>query len=454
MRSRPTLHSIAAAAAPAIAAPTGTGAGGRGAGSDPSEIDAAAISFEQAAGDRALTDMQALPVHRRPRWRSLLARVAGLPLVLSLVHCQAPDAAEDVAFPAGEQARFDAALQEMHASQQAVGSLLTVGDSHHRYAGALGLADLSSGREMTPDTLYRTASIAKTFTGALVLALHEEGKLSVDDPLSDHVTTVPNAENITLRMLLTHTSGLANYTKVPAYREAAADPDRVITYEDLVGFAVEQGPEFDPGAGWSYCNTGYILLGMIAESITGRSLFEELRERYFLPLGMTHTHPYDPRTPPPELATGYEITPDGPVKAYSPLALHTYPADGGYVTTLDDMRIWAHAFLGGHLHSAETLALARQPEGGALLNAIAKSFDLESGGYGLGFIVANDRQMGPLYAGAGNGDGVRTFVGYLPESDLGFALFVDVGDSEVPIVQTLSATGPVLARLREHVAAQ
>ena len=390
------------------------------------------------------------PIHTNMKVgsKALLAGLGLLHLTLAIGGCRPP-------FPPEEEARFDAALDEMHEAQQAVGSLLLIDDDHHRYAEARGLADLESGREMTIRTPYRTASVGKTFTGALILALHEERALSVEDPLSDYIDTVPNAGDITLRMLLTHTSGLANYTQVPAYREAAADPDRDFTYEELVAFAVEQGPDFPPGAAWSYSNTGYILLGMIAESLVGRSLYEELRDRYFLRLHMTHTHPLDDRSPPADLARGYEITPEGPVEASSPLLLHTYPADGGgWVTTLEDMQVWSRAFLGGHLHSAETLALARQPEGGALLNGVAQSFGLESGGYALGFLLAEDAQMGTLHAGAGNGDGVRTFIGYLPESELSFSLFVNVGDSQVPIVQTLSAAGPVLAALREHVAAQ
>jgi D-alanyl-D-alanine carboxypeptidase len=369
------------------------------------------------------------------------------PAVLVLACCT-----NTAPFPAAEQARFDTALTDMQTEQQCPGALLLVSDGQHRYASAIGMADIESGRAMTIDTPYRTASMSKTFVGALILALQEEGKLSVDDPVSEHIDGIPNGENITLSMLLTHTSGIANYNKVTAYLEAAeADHDRVFAYQELIDFAVAAGPDFPPGTTWNYSNTGYILLGMIAEQIAGRSLYDELRARWFDRLGMTHTHPLDGRNPGPDLARAYLVSGSSVVESNTVLAINNYAADGGWVTTLGDIDIWSRNFLAGRLHQPETLARARMSEGGELLDSVARAFGFDSGGYARGFVVAHDGTLGPLYAGAGNGDGERTMVGYLPDSGISYALFVNVGDGQVPIVETLSAARPVIGALRAHV---
>src|SRR6188472_3567290 len=109
--------------------------------------------------------------------------------------------ASESPFPDVEEARFATSLEEMQESQEAVGGLTAVDDGQHRYLGAIGMADSASGRAMTVTTPYRTASMGKTFTDALILSLHDEGALSVEDPLSSYVPDFPNGENITLRML-------------------------------------------------------------------------------------------------------------------------------------------------------------------------------------------------------------------------------------------------------------
>ena len=378
-------------------------------------------------------------------------RSIGALTVLAVLSCAACD--QRSAFSHDEEARFADALATMHADQQSVGSALIVDDGAHRYEGAAGFAERATGRERTAQTPFRIASVTKTFTGALILALHEEGALSVDDPLSRYLPAFPNGENMTLRMLLNHTSGIANYTKIAAYNEAfAADTTRIFTPEELVAYAASAPSDFPPGTDWNYSNTGYIILGMIAESIVHRSLPEELRARWFDRLGMSHTVPLT--SPPAEMVVGYQVALDGTAtEVPASSALRAYAADGGWVSTLENLVIWARALFGGHLHSPATLALARVPAGGALLDGVARAYGFDSGGYDLGLIQAHDRALGMLYAGAGNGDGTRDFVGYLPDTDIAFIVSVNVGDGAVPIVEDLSAVQPLLVAIRAHVAA-
>lgn len=384
------------------------------------------------------------------RSREGLSRVARWVLPLLAIGgamstgCAAAPAAR-TPFPDARAARFAAALAETQSAQHSVGALVAVEDAEHHYAGAVGLADLSTGRPMTVETPYRTASLGKTFTGALILGLQDEGRLSVDDPLSRFMPSFPNASTITLRMLLTHTSGIANYTHIDAYIQGrAATPRRSFTESELIALAAAEPLDFEPGTGWNYSNTGYLILGSIAEQLTGRPLASELESRYFAPLGMTSTRPGS--DPPDDLARGYLL--DGASHATEAPYDPGYPADGGWITTLHDQLVWARELFGGHLHSASTLAIARHPEGGAVLDGIAQSYGFETGGYALGFVEAHDAQLGELYAGAGNGDGMRTFVGYFPDRDLAFAVFVDVGLGTVPLVETLGATAPTIEAVR------
>lgn len=373
-----------------------------------------------------------------------------------LASCAAEDPLTAAPFASEDAARFEEALDLTFASQSAPGATMIV---HSRrgggrvWTGQRGSLSLDPGAApVTERTIFRTASSAKTFIGALILALHDEGRLSVNDPISAHVDGVPGGEAITLRMLLQHTSGVANYTHSATYRETvAADPTRRFTYEELVALAIAEGPDFPPDTGWEYSNTGYILLGMVAQALVHRPLEDELEARFFGPLGMHDTAPLIGE-PPASMWTGYLVR-DGEIEEAPPGG--GYVADGGaYVTSLHDLVVWAEAFFGGRLHRAETLALAQGTGGGELLNVVARSFGLESGGYGHGLVVASDARLGVLLAGAGNADGARTFVGYLPDHDLSFVVAVSAGDGSVPIVETLSATGPILAALREVLVAE
>ncbi|MGE0787796.1 MAG: serine hydrolase domain-containing protein [Sandaracinaceae bacterium] len=370
----------------------------------------------------------------------MFTRIAPVIVPLVCISCTS-----ETPFPAAEEARFAAALAETRESQQSPGAIISVDDGQHRYEGAIGWADEASMQPMLTTTPYRTASLGKTFTGALILALHDDGLLSVDDPVSSYLPSFPNGDAITLRMLLTHTSGVLNYTRLPDFAT------RRYTADEAIAAASEQPLDFPPGTAWNYSNTGYLILAKIAEQLTGRSMPEEVQARFFAPLGMTHTWPFE-ESRVAEIATGYQLR-SGAAQPVSFLDANIYPADGGWVSTAGDLLIWARAAFGGELHSESTLATARVPEGGELLDEIARSFGLDSGGYALGFIQAHDPELGTLYAGAGNAGGMRTFVGYFPEHDLAFTTFVDVGDGTVPLVETLSAVRPILGALRAHIAA-
>lgn len=171
---------------------------------------------------------------------------------------------------------------------------------------ALGVSDLGTRAAVTEATHFRIGSVTKTFVGTVVLQLVDEGLLSLDDTIDGHgFTTMQNAPFITIRNLLNMTSGLPDYTHAPELLQLViSDPSYAVTPQELIEFAATL-PSAQPGAEYSYCNTNYIVLGLIVEQLTGRSLAEVLEERIFVPLEMTQTALQTTESLPDPFARGY-----------------------------------------------------------------------------------------------------------------------------------------------------
>jgi D-alanyl-D-alanine carboxypeptidase len=173
--------------------------------------------------------------------------------------------------------------------------------------GAAGKGMLPpGGAKATPDTPWVIGSITKTFVAALAFKLQDEGRLSLDDPISTWLPDVANAGQITLRMLLNHTSGLADYFWHPKYADLVYDrPTYHWTVDEVMALAAERAPVFAPGAKQEYSNTNYILAGRILEEVGGEPLAQQLRTRFFDPLDLTSV-----------VFQGDEPVPDGAAKGY------------------------------------------------------------------------------------------------------------------------------------------
>ena len=239
---------------------------------------------------------------------------------------------------------------------------MLVRDSNGVRAGAAGYANLRTKERMRVDHAFRVGSITKTFVATVVLQLAAEGTLGLDDAMERWLPgLVPNGQAITLRQLLNHTSGIYNYTDDQAFFSSLTrNPRRVLTPVELVAVATKHGPNFDPGRSWSYSNTGYILLGLVIEKATATPLEQELRERIFQPLALTHTSfPVVPTLPRPfargYLPVGLVRTPNGKpidVTVWSPSWAW---AAGALVSTAGDLARFYGALIRGELLAAEQL---------------------------------------------------------------------------------------------------
>ncbi len=152
---------------------------------------------------------------------------------------------------------------------------------------ACGTTVYTSGTGASAASLFHVASVTKTFVSAALLSLVKEGKVSLDDPLSKWVPGLPNTDGVTIHMLMNHTSGIFNFTEVSGF--PGTDSTKKWTPRDLVDLATKNPPYFAPGKGWHYSNTNYVLVGMIAEQASGKSLGALIRERALVPAGLTHT---------------------------------------------------------------------------------------------------------------------------------------------------------------------
>ena len=211
---------------------------------------------------------------------------------------------------------------------------------------------------MEPGDRLEIGSNSKSFTVVLLMQLQEEGILSLDDPLSqwlpEWAEKIPNGEQMTLRQLAQHTTGIWDYGD-PIIGEAANDPAKLeqgYTPEELVQYAIDNGtPDFAPGeeGQWKYSNTGYILLGMIIEKAAGKSLGELYHERIFDPLEMETAALIEGVPEPGEITNGYWWTEEGEILNTTNWNVSQGWAAGGNAMTAEELLAYAKALSAGEL---------------------------------------------------------------------------------------------------------
>lgn len=218
---------------------------------------------------------------------------------------------------------------------------------------AYGLADEEWNVQNTTSTKFRIASLTKQFTAACILLLQERGQLNVHDPISRYLPGLPEAwQTITIHQLLTHTSGVPNYTDSSQLQRL----NRMgTTPQEMTALVADKPLDFKPGSQWHYSNTGYMLLGMIIEKTSGQSYADFLKRNIFGPLGMTNSG-YDQAIPIlKERASGYQIK-DGQLANADFIDMSGPYAAGGIYSTVEDMYRWSEALAQeGKLLSASSL---------------------------------------------------------------------------------------------------
>jgi D-alanyl-D-alanine carboxypeptidase len=292
-------------------------------------------------------------------------------------------AADDPGMQAALQAQLDRSVELRHIP--GLTAAVTFADGS-RWTGAAGEAQLERSVAATPTTRFSIGSITKTFVSALILQLAEEGRLGLDDPLAGYVPDFPNAANITLRQMLSHRSGIYNYFENPAYNARVfSHPTKRWTVDEILSFV--KAPYFAPGTGYHYSNTNYVLLGLVAEHVTGTSLASEIRHRFLDPLELMDTD-FQGSEPLPRTgaAHGYLYLGgrhqglwDGSPIVPNTSAVTVAWAAGAMSSTVGDLSRWADALYAGTVLKPDSLAqlFAFDPKSGYGLGARTGTIELQ-----------------------------------------------------------------------------
>ena len=223
-------------------------------------------------------------------------------------------------------------------------SLAVTRDGKVIKATGYGLANVELNVPMAPQMLLHTESLAKAFTATAVMMLVEEGKIGLDDKIAKYLPEAPSIWNeVTIRRLLTHTSGIRDYFGEDG--DPTIDLHRGFTEDELVrGFAA-QTMRFPTGEKWSYCNAGYVILGVVIHRVTGKFWFDFVKERIFDPLGMSATRLINPDDIIKNRVSGYQMV-SGGWKNEPWVAPEWKTADGMLYTNVFDMAKWDAALYG------------------------------------------------------------------------------------------------------------
>jgi CubicO group peptidase (beta-lactamase class C family) len=298
--------------------------------------------------------------------------------------------------PAQDKARLDAVVQDYVARKQFMGSVLVAKGNEILLSKGYGLANMEWEIPNSPTTKFRLGSITKQFTAACVLLLEEQGKLSVDDPVNKHLPDAPAAwDRITIRHLLTHTSGIPNFTQFEDYRTYKLSP---ATTTKALALYRDKPLEFEPGEKWNYSNSGYLLLGHLIEKISGKTYEEFVEKHIFTPLEMKSSGVDSNSAIIPQRASGYAPSRGGIVNADF-IHMSVPHAAGSLYSTTEDLLRWNQGLFGGNVLKQQSLQ---------------KMITAFKGNYAMGIEVRDVKGRKRISHGGGI-EGFNTDMAYYPD---------------------------------------
>ncbi len=328
--------------------------------------------------------------------------------------------------------RLQAKLDSLHAGARFPGATVGVALPDGRSFGlAVGFADTTKKERMLPTHRMLQGSVGKTYFAAVALQLVREGKLDLDRKVetylgsepwwraSDGRVRLPNGADITVRQLMTHTSGVVRYEFKPEFtRDLTNNPEKEWTPAERLAYVLDSAPPFAAGQGWEYSDTNYILLGVILEKITGTRLYDEVRKRVLEPNQLRNTIPSD-RLVLPGVSQGY-AGPRNDFGGHDAMIVNgkfsVNPqlewTGGGFASTAEDLACWAKIVYEGRVFGAELLKQA--------VDGVPARLG-QGARYGLGVIV-RDTPLGISYGHSGFFPGYLTEMRYYPTQKFAIAL--------------------------------
>jgi len=317
---------------------------------------------------------------------------------------------------AATKADFENVLKENITSEGPGSAVIVTQGDKTLFLGARGMANIELNSPLTDKNVFRLGSITKQFTGAAIMMLQEQGKLSVKDNIHKYVKDFPTeGHTVTIEQLLTHTSGLANYTD--SQETMTKRIQESIGLDEMITLFAKEKMHFAPGEAMRYSNTGYVLLGKIIEIASGQDYAEFIEENIFKKLGMKNSY-YGGRQIIKNRALGYTLHESGVANA-SLIDMSWPHAAGSLLSTVEDLNIWYRALKDGKLISKESYKQMIQP-------IVLKDGSESAYGYGLGMYKINK------YDAVGHGGGIPGFgtnAFYIPEKDIFVAVFNNTDSS-------------------------
>lgn len=295
-------------------------------------------------------------------------------------------------------------------------------------AKGYGFADLENDVAATPQTVYRIGSVTKQFTAAAIMRLKEQGKLSLDDTLQTFFPNYPAQGNrVTVRNLLNHTSGIRSYTSMGPKWQRLMRLD--MAPDSMLALFAPEPFDFKPGDEWRYDNSGFFLLGMIIERLSGKTYGQYLQDEFFTPLHLTGTYYCEQAPIIKHRAEGYTPRPGGTFANAAPLSMTQPYAAGSLCSTVTDLAAWTIALSSGKVVSPASYKQMTTPD--TLNNGKPLTY-----GFGLGTgTLGGHRQV------SHNG-GINGFISELhhyPDDSLITVVLTNVEGNVAPTLERLVA---------------
>jgi CubicO group peptidase (beta-lactamase class C family) len=314
---------------------------------------------------------------------------------------------------------IDAIVEAQFEANGPGAAVAVINDGVLLHCKGYGLANLEWGNAIQPDTVFRLASITKQFTATAIMLLEQQGKLSVDDALTNYLPDYPTSgHDIRLHHLLTHTSGIKSYTSIESFFGNLSAKD--LSPQQLADVFKNEPFDFAPGAEYRYNNSGYALLGMIIEQVTGMSYADAIRDLIFKPAGMEHSYYLSNEPIIPHRASGY-------VRSGSNFQNATYlsmtgPYSAGALgSTVADLVLWDRVLTESLLLDQPTLERMYTP---------AKLNDGKAIDYGFGWSLAT--YNGHRIAHHGGGIfGFSTYIARFPDDRATVIVLSNLGGTDV-----------------------
>jgi CubicO group peptidase (beta-lactamase class C family) len=322
---------------------------------------------------------------------------------------------------------IDTYMNEAVARDQFTGTLLVARDGLPIISRGYGKASIELNVPNTPQTVFRIASITKQFTAMAVMILQERGKLKVSDAICKYLSDCPKTwKPITLRHLLTHTSGIWNYTQAEDVLQTHFLP---MTRIQAISYFRNKPLEFMPGEKWNYSNSGYFLLGMVIERASHQTYESFLLEHVFKPLGMKNTGFDVGHRIIKNLASGYTKNPKGSVVPNLYTGQNVF-SDGGLYSTTEDLLLWDQALYTEKLVSKKSLKEIFTP---------FKSKTNQDFGYGYGWFIGQMLEQ-PMQSHTGGLPGFVTLIMRFPTVNTTVILLTNSDATNLGIIRLYLAT--------------